>query len=123
MPQKILIIEDMFEYAEEVKILLEEEGFEADFALTGEEGLEKAVEMRPDLILLDLILPGIDGFEVYDRIKKHPDIKNTRVVALSSIDNPEQVKRMLDKGVDEYILKISTPEILIERVRSNLPGV
>ena len=123
MPQKILIIEDMFEYAEEVKILLEEEGFETDFALTGEEGLDKAAKMKPDLILLDLILPGFDGFEVYDRIRKHPDIKNTRVVVLSSVENSEQVKRMLDKGVEEYIFKLSPPEILIERVRSNLPAV
>lgn len=102
---KILIIEnDKFLlklYSEKLK----REGFDVSEAITGNEGLNKVAAQKPNLIILDLILPGKDGFEVLSEIKLNPATKNIPVIILSNLGQESDVKRGLELGAVNYIIK------------------
>ena len=93
MTKKILIIEDSPTQLGFINAVLEEDGFEVDIAMTGEEGLKKARTIKPDLILLDLILPGIDGLEVCSQIKEEVSLSHTIVIVLSVKDRVEEITK------------------------------
>ena len=91
MPYKILIVEDDKFVRELIVQKLTEEKFEVSSAKDGEEGVKKAESEKPDLILLDLILPGIDGFEVLSRIRKNPETEKISIIVLSNLDEKGDV--------------------------------
>ena len=117
MAKKVLIIEDNSTDASIVKSLLMEEGVEVEVAVTGEEGITKAREIVPDLVILDLRLPDIDGFEVCARLKKEAGLVRTIVVILSIKDSAEDIKRAFQLNADDYIIKPSQPEFLIKKIK------
>lgn len=108
-PTKILIIEDdkflLKLYSEKLK----REGFEVSEAITGNEGLNKTVAQKPNLIILDLILPRKDGFEVLSEIKLNPATKNIPVIILSNLGQESDVKRGLELGAVNYVVKTDFP--------------
>ncbi|WP_096271117.1 response regulator transcription factor [Paucisalibacillus globulus] len=115
--KKILIIEDETSIAELERDYLEVNGFESIIASTGEEGLQKALSEDYDLILLDLMLPGIDGFELCKQIRKVRDIPILMVTARKAdID----IIRGFDRGADDYIEKPFNPNELVARVKAHL---
>jgi len=121
MKKKILIIED----EETLKFLLSREfkgeGFDIEEAINGEEGLKKAKESKPDLILLDLLLPGIDGFEVLSRLKKDSNLESTPVIIISNFSQEEEIKRGLKLGAIDYLVKANlTLSDIVERVKKTL---
>ena len=121
MPQKILIVEDDKFLRELIARKLIQENFEVIEAIDGEEGLEKAKETKPNLILLDLILPGVDGFEVLTKLKEDPVLTVIPVIIFSNLGQREDVERGLRLGAVDYLVKAHfTPNEIIEKVRINL---
>lgn len=114
---KILIIEDEVSIAELEKDYLELSGFEVDMEHTGDSGLEKALNIDFDLIILDLMLPGIDGFEICRRIREQ---KNIPILMVSAKKEDIDKIRGLGLGADDYITKPFSPSELVARVKAHL---
>ena len=118
--KKILIIEDEIVLAEMYKEKLEKEGFEVFLASEIREGIEIAKKERPDLILLDILLPRENGVSFLEKIKKE-EIKDIPIVAFSNYDDPETKKRAFELGVKEYLIKANyTPGEIVEKIKNYL---
>jgi DNA-binding response OmpR family regulator len=118
---KILIVEDDKFLRELIAKKLKNEGFDVVEAVNGEEGLKKIKEERPDLVLLDLILPGIDGFEVLARVKEDPNLAQIPVIILSNLGQREEVERGLKLGARDYLIKAHfTPGEIVEKIKNIL---
>jgi len=118
--KKILIIEDEIVLAEMYKEKLEKEGFEVFLASEIEEGIEIAKKERPDLILLDILLPRENGVSFLEKIKKE-EIKDIPIVAFSNYDDPATKKRAFELGVKEYLIKANyTPGEIVEKIKNYL---
>lgn len=116
--KKILIIEDDKFLRELIARKLEKVGYEIIQAVDGESGLKKMEEERPQVVLLDLILPGIDGFEVLSQGKKKNLLEKSPVLVLSNLGQKEDVERALNLGAVDYLIKAHfTPEEIIEKIR------
>jgi DNA-binding response OmpR family regulator len=121
MSKKILIVEDDKFLRELISRKLQQQEFSVVEAVDGTEGLQKVKEEKPDLILLDLILPGLDGFEVLTRIKQDPHLSSIPVVILSNLGQKEEVERGLKLGAIDYLVKAHfTPSEIIEKVKGIL---
>lgn len=119
--KKILIIEDDKFLRELIARKLTDEGFDILEAVEGEEGIKKIREEKPDLVLLDLILPGIDGFEVLSRMKVEPNLASIPVIILSNLGQREEVERGLKLGASDYLIKAHfTPGEIIEKIKNTL---
>lgn len=114
---KILIIEDEVSIAELEKDYLELSGFEVDMEHSGDTGLDKALKNDFDLIILDLMLPGMDGFEICRRIREQ---KNIPVLMVSAKKEDIDKIRGLGMGADDYITKPFSPSELVARVKAHL---
>ncbi|MFC5465173.1 response regulator transcription factor [Lederbergia graminis] len=115
--KKILIIEDEESIAELERDYLEVNGFESDIVTTGEQGLQKAITQEYDLILLDLMLPGIDGFEICKQIRK---VKDIPILMVTARKEDIDIIRGFDRGADDYIEKPFNPNELVARVKAHL---
>lgn len=102
---KILIVEDDAILQKSLKEYLSSEGFEIMCASDGEEGVQKAVSEKPDLILLDIILPKKDGYEVLQEVKANPEISYIPVVLLTNLDGIADVEKALELGATTYLVK------------------
>ena len=117
MPKKVLVIEDSPVDAGLIKELIIEEGLEADIAYTGEEGIKKALELKPDLITLDLMLPDMSGLEVCEKLKENPLLKDTIVIIVSIKDDIEVINSAFHANADDYIIKPPIPEFLVRKIK------
>jgi len=118
---KILFIEDESALQKTVGQVLEQEGFEVSSATDGELGISKAREVKPDLILLDLILPKKDGFEVLTELKKDPTTKEIPVIVLTNLEGTQDVERALELGAKTYLVKANYElEELVKKIKENL---
>ena len=121
MAKTILIIEDDKFLRELIVRKLNEEDFEVSQAVDGEEGIKKIIEEKPNLILLDLILPGIDGFEVLARMKKESALSSIPVIILSNLGQKDDVEKGLKMGAIDYLIKAHfTPGEIIEKIKAAL---
>jgi len=121
MAKKILIVEDDKFLRELIVKKLSSEGYEVPEAVNGEEGVKKIEEEKPDLVLLDLILPGMDGFEVLTQIKKNSELAQIPVIILSNLGQKEDIERGLNLGAVDYLIKAHfTPNEIIEKVKKIL---
>lgn len=102
---KILIIEDDKFLLKLYSDKLRREGFEVLGSLTGEEGLSKVLTEKPDLVILDLILPGKNGFEVLSEMKLNPKTKRIKVVILTNLGQESDIKKGLELGAETYLVK------------------
>jgi DNA-binding response OmpR family regulator len=117
MAHKILVVEDDKFLRELITQKLAREGYDVKEAVDGEEGVIKVKEEKPDVILLDLILPGIDGFEVLAKIKEDPEVENIPVVILSNLGQRDDVERGLKLGAVDFLIKAHfTPGEIIEKI-------
>jgi len=105
--KKILFIEDEQSLQKTFEDVLKKEGYEIISALDGEVGLRLIKSEKPDLVLLDLILPKIHGLEVLEKIKKDPETKNIPVIILTNIEGAKDVERALELGATTYLVKTS----------------
>ena len=117
----ILFIEDESALQKTLGEILSQEGYEVISALDGEVGLRLAKVKKPDLILLDLILPKINGFEVLRKLKQEPETKNTPVIALTNLEGIEDVKGAIELGAQTYLVKTQYAlEEVVEKIKKAL---
>ena len=117
---KILVIEDNADLVDMYKFKLEREGYFVDIAKDGEQGLLKATEISPDLILLDILTPNMDGWEVLTALKNNTSLKS-KVIIVSNLGEQEQVDRAKKLGVDGYLIKANyTPGELVMKIKEFL---
>ncbi|SEF68964.1 two-component system, OmpR family, alkaline phosphatase synthesis response regulator PhoP [Caloramator fervidus] len=118
--EKILIIDDELHIIELLKYNLEANGYKAFYALNGKEGLRLASEKKPDLILLDVMLPEMDGFDVCKEIKKNEDTSNIPIIMLTAKSEEFDKILGLELGADDYITKPFSIRELLARVKAVL---
>jgi len=115
--KKVLIIEDEKFLLEMYQMRLISADYEVLTAQDGKTGLHLAVEEKPDLIVLDIVMPEISGFEVLRMLKKDPDTKDIPVLVFSNLGQQEEIEKGLKLGADDYIVKTEvTPTQLIEKI-------
>jgi len=118
MGKKVMIVDDEPHVVELVRALLEQEGFEVIIAYSGQECLEKLKDVKPDLILLDMMMPGISGRETCEKIRANPKTKNLKVAFLTVARFSEVGKKTLEKmKVLDYITKPFDNDDLIRSVK------
>lgn len=122
MSSRILVIDDNEDNRRIVRDLLVSAGYGLIEAATGEDGLAAAETSRPDLILTDIQLPGVDGYEVTRRIKANPALRATPVIAVTSYALSGDDRKALDAGCDAYVAKPFSPRALLAKVREFLPS-
>lgn len=121
MSQKILVVEDDKFLRELISQKLAKEGYNVCEAVDGEDGVKKIKQEKPDLVLLDLILPGIDGFEVLSQTKEDSEVSKIPVIILSNLGQREDIERGLKLGAVDYLIKAHfTPGEIIEKVKKAL---
>lgn len=121
MAQKILIIEDDIFLAEVLMNRLRSENFEVMIADNGKDGMSKIREYKPDLVLLDIILPGMNGYEILEEKHRDMDIVDIPVIIVSNSGQPVEVKRALSLGVKGYLIKAQIdPDEVVECVKREL---
>jgi len=120
MAEQILVVDDDPDIARFVEVNLRSAGYEVAVAGDGEEALEKAGDMRPDLVLLDVMMPRIDGFEVAQRLRKNPQTANTSIIMLTAKALSADKVTGLQAGADDYIIKPFDPIELLARVKGTL---
>lgn len=113
---KVLVVEDCPDAAWAQASLVRLAGCEVRQAHTGNEALDVAAEFRPDVVLLDLGLPDIDGFQVARAMRRLPGLNGVRIVALTGYDRERLVQRSQDEGFDHYMVKPADPRGLLEIV-------
>jgi DNA-binding response OmpR family regulator len=120
MAQKILVIEDYQSTVRFLTYTLEQEGFQTSVARNGIEGLRKAQEEKPDLIILDVMLPGLDGFEVCRRLRADAETAKLPILMLSAKAQEVDKTTGLKMGADMYMSKPAGPEKILAAVKSTL---
>jgi CheY-like chemotaxis protein len=101
----ILVIDDEEQNRKLLDVFIKADGHVGIFATNGESGIDLAVRHKPDLILLDLMMPGMDGFEVARRLKSNPEAKDIPIIAVTALGDIASHKRMLMTGVEEFVSK------------------
>lgn len=123
MGYKILLIDDEADILEFVKYNLEKDGYEVHTAANGAEGLQVALDVKPHLILLDMMMPVLDGIETCKAIRQSPVLKNVMVVFLSAVGSEETQLQGYGAGADDYINKPIKMNILRSRVQAILKRI
>lgn len=119
--QRLLLVEDDSFLAGMYVTKLTMEGFEAELAIDGKAGLEKAKKTKPDLILLDVLLPKMNGFDVLRELKNDPTTKNIPVILLTNLGQKSDVVRGLDLGAVDYLIKAHfMPSEVVEKIKEVL---
>jgi len=114
--KNILIVEDDPQTVKLVKFILEKNNCSTISVKDGEEGLRMARERKPDLIILDLMLPGMDGYQVCETLKNDPNTKEIPVLVLTALDSGADFEKALEKKADWYITKPFDAQHLLKRV-------
>lgn len=120
MADKVLVVDDDPDIAKFIEVTLVAAGYEVAVAFDGQEALDKVEALRPDLVLLDIMLPTMDGFEVAHEVRRQARHASMGIIVVSARGLPEDRLRGLSLGVDDYIVKPFEPEILLARVRAAL---
>ena len=119
--KKILLVEDDVALAGVYQSRLQLEGFDVQLVTNGEQALSTVLEYRPDLILLDVMMPKISGFDVLDILRNTPETTNVRVIMLTALSQPKDKERAEQLGVDEYLVKSQVViNDVVERIRFHL---
>lgn len=118
--KSVLLVEDDEDILELLRYNLSEEGYLVDCAVSGEEALRMMVNRLPDLVVLDLMLPGLDGIEVCKTIKRDPRTSHVPIVMLTARSDDTDIVAGLELGADDYITKPFSPRVLVARIRAVL---
>ncbi len=118
---KVLIVEDEETLSQMYSMKFEKEGFDVKASLDGADALEQAKSFKPDFILLDIILPGLDGFSVLGSLKEDKDLKKVPVIMLTNLGQSEDIEKGKKLGAIDYLVKANcTPMEVVEKVREHL---
>ena len=122
MNATLLIIEDNQQNFYMMRFLLEKNGFSIIGAENGRDGIDKALRLKPRAILLDIQLPGMDGYVVAEELKKHEELRNVPIIAVTSYAMVGDRERILAAGATGYIEKPIDPDTFVEEIRQYLTG-
>jgi two-component system phosphate regulon response regulator PhoB len=118
--KRVLVVDDEEDILELLSFSLSKEGFEVSCAPTGEEALKKVPSVSPEIVLLDIMLPGIDGLEVARRLKTDSSTRNIPIVMLSAKGEESDIVKGLELGAEDYITKPFSPKVVSARLRAVL---
>ncbi len=121
MSRRILVVEDNEENRRILRLLLTSAGYELIEAATGEQGVTLAETQRPDLILMDIQLPGLDGYEATRRIKGNPALRQIPLIVVTSYALSGDDVKAFEAGCDAYVTKPFNPRQLLAKIREYLP--
>ena len=121
MSKRILVVEDQEDNRRILRDLLTSAGYEMIEAVTGDEGVALAETHRPDLILMDIQLPGLDGYEATRRIKGNPALRQIPIIAVTSYALSGDDAKAFEAGCDAYVTKPFSPRALLAKIREHLP--
>ena len=116
--KKILVVDDEQDLRNLLTERLMAAGYNVSTAINGKEGLEKATAEKPDLIILDVMLPDTDGFKLCGLIKSNKEMKNIPIIMLTCLGQIEDIKAAIEKGASAYIAKPFDPKVLLSRIRA-----
>jgi two-component system alkaline phosphatase synthesis response regulator PhoP len=120
IPPRILIADDNPQGVELLEAYLADTGYEVRAAYDGDETLRNVRDWHPDLVLLDIMMPKVSGFEVCKRLKADPGTRNVAVLMITALDQPSDVERAVDAGTDDFLTKPINQTDLLRRVRALL---
>jgi DNA-binding response OmpR family regulator len=120
MPKNILIVDDEPSIIVPVQFLMEQNGYDVMVAFSGEEAMEIITEKKVDLILLDIMLPVIDGFEVCQRVRENPQWNKIKIILLTALGSDANVEKGLALGADAYITKPFSNIEIVDKVKELL---
>jgi two-component system cell cycle response regulator DivK len=118
--KRVLVVEDQEDNRQIVRDLLTSVGYELIEAVTGQEGVSLAESQRPDLILMDIQLPGLDGYEATRRIKAKPELRQIPIIAVTSYALSGDDVKAKQAGCDDYVTKPFSPRALLAKIREHL---
>lgn len=120
MIKKVLIVDDEPSIIVALQFLMEQNGYETLVAFSGEEAMETIARRHPDLVLLDIMLPVVDGFEVCQRVRENPEWKDIRIVLVTALGSEANAAKGLALGADAYITKPFANADLVAKVKELL---
>ena len=120
MSKKVLIVDDEPGIIVALQFLMEQNGYATIVAFSGEEAMEAVAQHHPDLILLDIMLPVVDGFEVCQRVRENPEWNDVRIVLVTALGSEINVTKGLDLGADAYVTKPFSNADLVAKVKELL---
>ena len=123
MPRKILIADDEQSIVVPLEFLMQQKGYHVTAAYNGEEAIEKVISFNPDLILLDIMLPIIDGFEVCQMIRSNPNWKDIKIIFVSAMGREVDIAKGLALGADAYITKPFANTEILQKVKEVLDHI
>lgn len=120
-PKKILIVEDDDNLADVYTTRLQAEGFDTRRVPNGEDALATTIEYRPDLVLLDAMMPKVSGFDVLDILRNTPETTNVKIIMLTALGQESDIERAKSLGVDDYLVKSQVVIAdVVERIKTHL---
>jgi len=120
MKGKVLVIEDNEQNLYLVRFILERSGYEVFAAMDGQSGIETAASLKPDLILLDIQLPIMDGYAVAHKLRMNPDLAGTPIIAVTSYAMPGDREKVMEAGCNAYIEKPIDPDTFVAKVEQHV---
>jgi DNA-binding response OmpR family regulator len=118
--KKILLVDDSETILQMERMILQQDRYEVVTARDGQEGVTKALELKPDLILMDVIMPGLDGFAAVRRLREHPDTSRVPIVMVTSKAEAESMETGYESGCSDYIIKPIDRMELVAKVKNLL---
>lgn len=120
MPKEILIVDDEPSIVVQIQFLMEQQGYKVIVAKNGEDALDIILKYKPDLILLDIMLPGIYGYEVCEIVRLNPDFRNVKIIFLAAKGREVEIAKGMALGADAYIIKPFSSAEVISKVKELL---
>jgi len=119
--KKLLVVDDENMISEPLAEKFKDEGFEVETAADGEEGLKKALEIIPDIILLDVVMPKMNGLEMLSKLRKDEKGKNIKVIVFTNVNEIEKIEEAVKDGASEYLVKVEwSLDDLVKKVKGKL---
>jgi len=117
---KILIVDDEPDYVATIQCRLEWSHYEVIAAINGQEAIEKAINEKPDLVLLDTCMPVMNGHEVLEQLKQHPELKDIPVIMVTALCEPQDIATASAYGIADYVAKPFDFAVLVEKIATAL---
>lgn len=114
--KKVLIVDDELSILVPLKFLLEKNNYRVDLAQSGKDALDKIAQSKPDLVLLDIMLPDLDGYEIFQMIRENPEWDDIKVIYLSAKNRDVDIAKGMNLGVDAYVTKPFSNAELLEKI-------
>jgi len=123
MPKEILIVDDEPSIVVPIQFLMQQQGYNVIVAENGHDALDMIYQYKPDLVLLDIMLPGIDGYEVCEIVRLNPELRDVRIIFLTAKGREVEIAKGLALGADAYIIKPFSNAELVARVKTVIEDI